>query len=77
MYVCVMGINVASFKMQYIVPSQEIERLCMCVLWVSMLPLLKCNTLYQARKLSGYVCVYYGYQCCLFLNAIHCTKPGN
>jgi hypothetical protein len=39
MYVCVMCINVASFKMQYIVPNQEIERSRMCVLCVSMLSL--------------------------------------
>jgi hypothetical protein len=58
MYVCVIGINVASFKMQYIAPRQEIERSCICVLG------------YQVRTLSGHVCVCYGYQCCLYLRFV-------
>ena len=71
-HVCVCyGYQYYLFKMQCIVPSQDIERPCMCVLWVSMLPVLTCNTLYLARKLRGHVCVCYGYQCCLFLRLFY------
>ena len=58
MYLCVKGIVTKP------VSSQESERSCICVLWVSL------PSLYQARKVRGHVFVCYGYR------YLPCTKPG-